>query len=221
MRITARKEGTKLNLQFFRLAHFPQTATGALLCALLYLACGASTARAQQVVVDLPSAPPPLRFIPNEDQAQLSMARDGKARTRLSLELCEARLRQAEKFTSENKFDRAATELGVYQALVEDSFRYLRSENDGRAKFRDLFRRLEQTLRAHDARIQAMRRLTPAVYGIHVQNTSDALRRVRTNALNAFFGEGTVNDSGELTQDSDSSASTNVKPSSEQQRKDQ
>ncbi|MBA2340383.1 MAG: hypothetical protein H0V88_08305 [Pyrinomonadaceae bacterium] len=212
-----------MKLQFSCLIHFSPTITGALLCAFLFLACGAGVAQAQQVVVDLATAPPPLRFIPNEDQTQLNVARDGKARTRLSLELCEARLLQAEKFTGEKKFERAATELGIYQALVEDSFRYLNSESTGSNKFRDLFRRLEQTLRLQDARIQAMRRLTPAIFGVNLQATSEALRRVRTNALNAFFGEGTVNDSLGAPEDLTNTDSHHspAKPSPDQSPKDQ
>ena len=190
-----------MHSHFFRLAWFSQTATGAL-GALLFLAYGVSIAPAQGVLVDITSAPPPLRFIPNEDKAQLDVARDGKARTRLSLELAEARLQQAERLTGERKYDRAATEIGVYQALVEDSLSFLNSAESGQKAFRSLFKRIELTLRAHDARVQAMRRATPAVYGTNIQTTSEALRRVRTNALNAFFGEGTINDSAEKPEDS-------------------
>jgi len=190
-----------MNFHLFRLAQFSQTATG-VLGALLFLAYGVSIAPAQQVVVDITSAPPPLRFIPNEDKAQLDVARDGKARTRLSLELAEARLQQAEKLTNERKYDRAATEIGVYQALVEDSFRFLNSAGAEQKRFRSLYKRLELTLRAHDARVQALRLATPAVYGNNIQTTSEALRRVRTNALNAFFGEGTISDSVDEPEDS-------------------
>ncbi len=205
-----------MNFHLFRLRQFSQTATG-LLGALLFLAYGVSIAPAQGVVVDMDSAPPPLRFIPNEDKAQLDVARDGKTRTRLSLELAEARLQQAEKLTGERKYDRAATEIGVYQALVEDTLRFLNSSSAEQKKFRSLYKRLELTLRAHDARVQALRRATPAVYGVNIQTTSEALRRVRTNALNAFFGEGTINDSADEPEDekdensknSDSSASSN------------
>ncbi len=190
-----------MNFHLFRSAQFSQTATS-VLGALLFLAYGVSIAPAQGVVVDITSAPPPLRFIPNEDKAQLDVARDGKTRTRLSLELAEARLQQAEKLTGERRYDRAATEIGVYQALVEDSFRFLNSAAAEQKRFRSLYKRLELTLRAHDARVQALRRATPAVYGNNIQTTSEALRRVRTNALNAFFGEGTLNDSADEPEDS-------------------
>lgn len=157
---------------------------------LLALACavlGSTEIRAQDLVLPLQPAPPPMVYIPEATRAQLLSARDDKARTKLSLELAEARLASAEQQTAAKLFNAATAELGVYQALFEDALEHLHRRNDGGSRPRDLFKRLEQALNKHAARIEAMRRTTPGEFSGNLRTMLKHVRDLRTEALEAFY----------------------------------
>lgn len=134
------------------------------------------------------SPPPPMRFVSRSERTQLSAARDAKARTRATIELAEARLARAEQLTANQQFSEASTELGMYQGLVENVLQYLNDEQTGK-KQRDTYKRLELALRSHCARIEAIRRVTPAEYAVHVKAICECARHARTEVLNAFYGD--------------------------------
>lgn len=178
-------------------------------CALLALiACLHAVARAQQnVFVPSPLAPPPMKFIPSGERTQLSTARDAKARLKASLSLAELRLARAEQFTVDQRFIAACSELGVYQAIIEDTMHYMSQQKSDTNKTRDLYKNLEIELRKHSNRIESMRRVTPKEYAVHLKCISDFAEDARTNALDAFFS-GAV-----LVQDSeDKKAAAKVNP---------
>jgi hypothetical protein len=161
------------------------------LCSLLTLtACLACAAQAQEG--PFTTAPPPMKLVSHTEQAQLSSARDVKARTRASIELAEVRLRRAEELTNALQYDAASSELGCYQALIENVMGYLSELQADKSKLRDIFKRLELTLRAQGARIEAIRRSTPAEYGINLKVITDYTRSARTEALNYFYGDTVV-----------------------------
>lgn len=168
-----------------------------LLCASLMLTASGRDARRQQPGPVAPAAedvtPPPVKRVPESERAQIAAAKDRKARLKLTIELSEARLTRAADFTSAEKFEDAADELGVYQALIEDLIKFLRQ--DGRAgKSRDLFKRLELTLRAHVPRIETLRRGLPAQNAVYAKATLDYIRGLRTEALNAFYDDTVLRD---------------------------
>lgn len=134
-------------------------------------------------------APPPLKFISQEDRALLSAARDIKARVKVSIELANTHLLRAEEFTSRDQYDAASAQLGRYRGIVEDALRYLIQVNTSN---RDLYRRLELSLRTHSLRIEAIRRATPAEYAVNVKAIGEHTRKARTDALNAFYGDTVV-----------------------------
>lgn len=134
------------------------------------------------------SPPPPMRFVSRNERTQLSATRDAKARMRASIELAEARLARAEQLTAMQQFDEACVELGMYQGLVEDALHYLGDAQTGK-KQRDVYKRLELALRAHCARIEAIRRVTPADYAVHVKAICECARNARSEALNGFYGD--------------------------------
>jgi hypothetical protein len=134
------------------------------------------------------SPPPPMKFVSRSERTQLSATRDAKTRTRATIELAEARLARAEQLTAGQQFDAASAELGMYQGLVEDALHYLNNEQTGK-KQRDVYKRLELALRAHCARIESIRRVTPAEYAVHVKAICECARNARTEALNGFYGE--------------------------------
>ncbi len=147
----------------------------------------APEARGQDYQLPFISAPPPMKFVSRNERTLLSAARDPKARTRATIELAEARLARAEQLTAEQQYDDASAELGTYQGLVEDALHYL-SVQTGK-KQRDVYKRFELALRAHCARIESIRRVTPAEYAVHVKAICECARNARTEALNAFYGE--------------------------------
>lgn len=152
----------------------------------------APPARAQDVRLPLVAAPPPMKFVPRSERAQLSSTRDAKSRARAALELAEARLSQAEALTAAQQFDAASAELGIYQGLIEDAIYNLGEATKGNNKQRDTYKRLEQALRAHCSRIEAIRRITPSEYAVNVKAICECARNARTECLNAFYGDTVV-----------------------------
>jgi hypothetical protein len=163
-----------------------------LLSAFMFAASLSSRTRAQELVVPPQPAPPPMVYIPQEARTQLLSARDEKARTRLTLELAEARLVRAEQQTELKQFNAAAADLGVYQALMEDGLQYLYRTGDASARSRDLFKRVEQTLHKHLARVEAMRRVTPGEFAGNLRALVKLVRELRTEAVEAFYSDTVV-----------------------------
>jgi hypothetical protein len=152
----------------------------------------APEARSQDFGLPL-APPPPMKFVSRNERTQLLAARDAKARTRATIELAEARLSRAEQLTAGQQYEAASNELGSYQGLVEDALSYL----DGTAPkkdSRDTYKRLELALRTHCARLEAIRRVTPSEYAVHVKAICECARNARTEALNAFYGDTVIRD---------------------------
>jgi hypothetical protein len=137
---------------------------------------------------DLP-APPPLKRVTAIEIAQLQGTKDLKARVRLSLELAEGHLANAERFTTVSQFDEASNELGQYQAVYEEALQYMSSLPDKGNKTRDAYKRIELSLRAHSPRIETIRRSTPREYAINVKTLAEYAKDAREEALNAFYGD--------------------------------
>jgi hypothetical protein len=186
------------------------TSMAALLAILLFANAGV---RAQdQLLVPSSSAPPPMKFIPSPDRAQLSVTQDAKSRLKASLLLAETRLLRAEQFTVDLRFISATSELGVYQAIIEDVLRFLGQQKADSNKTRDLFKRLEIQLRIHSTRIEAIRRVTPAVYAIHVEAIWDFSDRARVQALNAFFNDAVMPGRSEESEKKSAAENSQVTP---------
>jgi hypothetical protein len=154
----------------------------------------AGEARAQDSVLPPQPAPPPMRYVPELERAQLASVNDAGDRVRASLNLLEERLARAERNTAAGRFDPAAADLGVYEALLDDVLQFLKPvgrSTDGKkvdGRTRDLYRRIELTLNRQTARIEAMRRLTPQDYQGNVRDAFLYARDRRTECLDSFFG---------------------------------
>jgi hypothetical protein len=154
----------------------------------------APEARGQDYHLPLVSSPPPpMKLVSRSERTQLSSIHDSKSRTRATIELAEARLGRAEQLTAGQQYDAASAELGVYQGLVEDVLSYLGNPSTGK-KQRDTYKRLELALRAHCARIEAIRRVTPSEYAVHVKAICECARNARSEALNGFYGDTVLRD---------------------------
>lgn len=173
-------------------------------CVLAVCAFSGSEARAQpsqQNERPPDAAPPPLKYIPSEDGARLNAASDDlKDRTKVSIELAEERLHRAAGRTSAGDYIAAGTELGIYQAIIADAIRFLQQKgtrkNNGAIdnKTRDLFKRLELTLRNHAPRIEIIRRITPSDEAYNVKEAYDFVRAARAEALNSFYDDTVLRD---------------------------
>jgi hypothetical protein len=177
------------------------------LSALLVLfACLSAGAHAQdQLLVPTVSCPPPMKFISSTERTQLSSMHDAKGRLRTSIEMAETRLLRAEQLTVDQRFINATSELGIYQAIIEDALGYLGQQKVDSDKTRDLYKKLEIQLRADATRIEAIRRVTPSDYAVHVKAVRDFADNARTNALNAFFSDTVLPQSKEKSAGQDKS----------------
>jgi hypothetical protein len=162
---------------------------------LLFGALWGPAAHGQEPHVQQTTAPPPLKIITRLERSQLNEAKDLKARLKTAIEFAETHLANAEAQTLRHEYDNAAAEAGKYWALIDDAFDSLKPLNHDSNKTRDLYKRLELTLRAHGPRISAMRRSTPAEYAVWLKEIEDFARRGRTEALNSFYGHTVVRDS--------------------------
>lgn len=140
------------------------------------------------------AAPPPLKIVTRQDRVQLDAQKDTKDRVRLTLALAESHLADAELQTSHLNYDEAAAEAGKYWALLDDVLIFLSKQKTDSNKTRDLYKRVELTLRAHGPRLSIMRRSTPAAYAIWIKETEEFARQGRTEALNSFYGHTVVRD---------------------------
>lgn len=167
-----------------------------LLLAVFVMLAGSLTpsARGQEMVLPTQPAPPPIRYVPDAERAQLATAGDAKGRVRATLALLEDRLARAERSTTAGRFDPAAADLGVYQGLIDDVLLFLRpvgrSPDGARVdgKTRDLYKSIEITLNKHTSRLEAIRRATPQDYQGNVRAALLYARDKRTECLDAFFG---------------------------------
>jgi hypothetical protein len=159
---------------------------------LLALVSYVPAVRAQEPALQQLTAPPPLRVVSREERERIDATKDSKARLRATIELANARLAKAELLTGQNDYESAQGELGKYGALIEDALDFLSPMVRDRDRTRDLYKRLELTLRAHGPRLTAMRRITPLEYAVWIKELEDFARKGRTEALNSFYGQTVV-----------------------------
>lgn len=163
------------------------------------LACAG--ARAQDGAAQPPpppqreDGPPPLRYMPSEVRQRLEGAKDAKERARLSMEIADQRLALAAQLAGQDKFEAATGEIGIYEAVVEDTVRTLHDEGGaGRVnnKFRDILKRIEITLRSHITRLETIRRTLPERHAVYLKDAIDFVRDRRDQALSAFYSDSVI-----------------------------
>lgn len=137
-------------------------------------------------------APPPLKIITKADREQINDEKDPKDRVKLTLSFAESYLAGTETKTSGHDYDAAAVDAGKYWALLEDIFVFMKTLKQDSNKARDLYKRIELTLRAHGPRLTTIRRSTPVAHAVWIKAIEDYARRGRTEALNSFYGHTVV-----------------------------
>jgi hypothetical protein len=101
-------------------------------------------------------------------------------------------LTRAEQLTMQTEYEAASSEVGMYHALIEDALDNLSSLKQDSNKTRDLYKRLELTLRSDGPRLTSMRRVTPLEFAVWIKQVEDFARAGRTEALNSFYGHTVV-----------------------------
>ena len=147
-----------------------------------------ATVNSQELPLQQLPAPPPPKVISPDERGQLDAAKDPKARVKLILELAEQHLTAAEQFTTHNNFESASSEVGKYYELIDEVLKFVASQAHDSNKTRDLYKRIELTLRAHGPRLTSMRRTTPLEYAVWIKEVEDFARKGRTEALDSFYG---------------------------------
>ncbi|MEQ1641982.1 MAG: hypothetical protein ABL959_00890 [Pyrinomonadaceae bacterium] len=139
-------------------------------------------------------APPPVKLLSKDERSRLdAKAVDLKARTKLALELMDARLDAAEKWADGRQFDTMFNELGGFHALMDDSIEFLNRRDSGsNGKILDNFKRLEIGLRAFSPRIEVIRRELPIRYDDYVRRLMKFVRDARTRATEPLFSDTVV-----------------------------
>ena len=144
------------------------------------------------------TAPPPFKMIIKEERAALeAAAKDPQKRLKMTIEFADTHLTNAEQHTSRENYNAASTEVGMYQALIENALQFLSTFKRDSNKTRDLYKRLELALRADGPRLTAMRRTTPLEFAVWIKKVEDFARDGRTEALNSFYGHTVVREKTE------------------------
>jgi len=138
------------------------------------------------------TAPPPFKTITREERAQIEQTNDSGKRLKLTIELARAHLTSAEQHTTREAYEAASSEIGMYHALIENTLQFLSTFKRDSNKTRDLYKRLELSLRADGPRLTAMRRITPLEFAVWIKKVEDFARDGRTEALNSFYGHTVV-----------------------------
>jgi hypothetical protein len=163
---------------------------------LLVLAC-VQAVNAQDGQLPQPSptpltAPPPFKMIVKEERDQIDQTGDASRRLKLTITFAGAHLTAAEQHTSRENYEAASVEVGMYHALIENALKFLSTFKRDSNKTRDLYKRLELSLRADGPRLTAMRRNTPLEFAVWIKHVEDFARDGRTEALNSFYGHTVV-----------------------------
>jgi len=149
---------------------------------------------AQEPRPQVDAAPPPLRTISRAERAQIDAEKDSKDRVKLTIELADTHLTTAEAETARQDYEKTVAAAGRYWGLIEDAFAFLKTLKVDSNKTRDLYKRVELTLRAHGPRLATIRRSTPIEYSVWIKDIEDSARKGRTEALNSFYGHTVVHD---------------------------
>ncbi|CAN5746528.1 hypothetical protein BH20ACI4_BH20ACI4_09790 [soil metagenome] len=160
---------------------------------LFFSACFTLSANGQENdIKDI--VPPPLALISKGETEQLTAATDMKKRTELAIELMEKRLKKAENFSNEKKYQESLDELGGFQALMRNALKHLQRNDTGSRKVFNNFKRFEINLRGFIPRLELVRRLMPEKFGYHVVQLMKSVRKARTNAVEPLFDDNVVSD---------------------------
>lgn len=133
--------------------------------------------------------PPPLSILTKAEKNQLDEEENIKKRTQLAIELMESRLSKASEYSSKNQYRESLDELGGFQAILRNAFRFLKRNDNGSKKVLNNFKRFEINLRQFIPRLELIRREMPIRYAYHVQTLMKHVRETRSMAVEPLFDD--------------------------------
>jgi len=137
-------------------------------------------------------APPPLKALSKTEKSQIAAANDMKERTKLALALMEARLLNAESFSTKEQYREMFDELGGFHALVDNTLNFLKRNNNNSGKVLNNYKRIELSLRKYITRLELIRRELPIKYESYVRQLTKYIRDARTEAVEPLFDDSVV-----------------------------
>lgn len=149
---------------------------------------------AQEDEIPANIAPPPVKVISKEEKSALAGSSDVKDRTKLAIDLMEARLKKAESLNTTESYNDLLNELGSFNALMDDALKFLNRNDDGRGKVMNTFKKFEMALRTFMPRIEIIRRDLPDNFEYHVRKLLRTVRDARAKAVEPFYSSTVVND---------------------------
>ncbi|HEY0170415.1 MAG TPA: hypothetical protein VGB98_05145 [Pyrinomonadaceae bacterium] len=179
----------------------PHAATGRqsarilILLALVALACGEARAQEAATPQQREDGPPPMRYLPVELRSRLDAERDPKERARLGMLIADECLDRAAQLSDQDQFVAATGQIGVYQAVVDDTIDFLHRPGRAGNKLRDIYKRVEITLRTHVTRLETIRRGLPSQHAVYAKDAIDFVRDSRDRALGAFYDDAVIRES--------------------------
>jgi hypothetical protein len=160
-----------------------------ILLTLIAVGCGEAAAQEAAAAQLKEEGPPPLRYLPPDVRGRLDAERDPKARARLGMLIAEECLERAALLSDQENFVGATGQVGVYEAVVADTIGFLHAPGRANNKLRDVFKRVEITLRAHVTRLETIRRGLPSQHAVYLADAIDFVRDHRDMALGAFYDD--------------------------------
>lgn len=156
---------------------------------LLTACCSLLTVSAQPEQQFPDTVPPPLKILSKTEKSQLEGVTDIKERTKLALELMEARLVTAEGLSAKEQYPEMFVELGSFHALVDNTINYLNEKNNNSGKVLNNYKRVELSLRKYITRLELIRRDLPIKFELYVRKLVKFIREARTKAIEPLFDD--------------------------------
>lgn len=161
---------------------------GAVPVLLMFIATLASAFLSTPAQDDPPElAPPPVKVIPPPLLKELDAKKDIGDRTKMIVKQLGLTLADAEKAHSGSDHDGMFRDLGIFEALIDNSLDFLDGRNDGRGKVLDNYKRVEIALRGFIPRLETLRREIPLRYEDYVRKLIQYVRDARTRATEPLF----------------------------------
>lgn len=142
-----------------------------------------------QGVIDDNLAPPPLKLLSEDEKTKLASETEVKRRTKLALELMDARLKQAEVVDAAENYDEMFVQLGAFHGLMDNTMEYLNKSDKDNSKVLNNFKRFEIGLRGFMPRLQMIHHDAPIRYEYYVRSLIKYLRTARAKAIEPLFDD--------------------------------
>jgi hypothetical protein len=142
-----------------------------------------------QGVIEDNLAPPPLKILSADEKSKLGAEGEVKRRTKLALELMDARLKKAEALHTSQSYDEMFTELGAFHGLMDNMLDFLNKSDKDSSKVLYNFKRLEIGLRGFTPRLEMIHHDIPIRYEQYVRSLIKNVRTARARAIEPLFDD--------------------------------